>query len=79
MPASQPRRCGTTIPRIEIDGLWANPSFALVQRIHQEARRAVKIHGGQHDDIMARQAWLRRVSVVFHQRLRKAGIYVEGA
>lgn len=78
MARQQPSRCGTTIPRIEINGRWANPPFALVQRVHQEARRAVKIHGGQHDDIMAKQAWLRRVSVVFHQRLRKAGIYVEG-
>lgn len=79
MTARQQRRCGTTVPRIMIDGRWANPPFALVQRLYQAAKRAVAAHGGQHDDIMARQAYLRRVSVAFHRRLRAAGIYVEGA
>lgn len=77
--ARQPRICGTTVPRVMVNGLWANPPFALVQRIYREARKSVACNGGQHGDVIGRQLWLRRVSAVFHARLRKAGIYVEGA
>lgn len=60
----------------------------VLQRIYREARRAVITPGsgaGMHSDpvthsqVIANQASLRRVSVEFHKRLKKAGIYVEGA
>lgn len=79
MAARKPRRCGTALPRVVIDGRWANPPFALVQRIYQESRRSVPSHGRDGDsDIVDQQGWLRRVSAVFHKRLRKASIYVGG-
>ncbi len=67
-------------PRIVINGLWANPDSALLQRIYRDARRAVpRSHSGDQDPEIARASWLRKVSVVYLRRLKAAGIYVEGA
>lgn len=62
------------------------PSWALVRRHYQAAYKAVSAgRGGPGADYDSadrtgqRHAWLRKVSVEFHRRLKRAGIFVEGA
>lgn len=67
-------------PRILINGLWANPSGALLEKIYREARREVpQTYSADPDPALARAGWLRKVSAVYLRRLKAAGIYVEGA
>lgn len=64
--------------RVYRDGLWSNPPGTLIDRLYREAKKAnPRAHG---NEILSaqHQAWLRRVHVDFHQRLRAEGIYVEG-
>lgn len=70
-----------TIPAggIIIDGLWANPPGALIDRVYQEAKNAIPRTQGCSPTTPHHQAWLRKVHTEFHRRLRDRGIYVEGA
>jgi hypothetical protein len=63
-------------------------SVVLLNRIYAEAKRAVMppssgvgYHRNPSTDsqVLGNQSALRRVHVEFHKRLKKAGIYVEGA
>lgn len=52
------------------------PSCVQIWRIYAEAKASVP---GRYDsELSQQQAYLRRVSVVFHKRLKAAGIHVEG-
>lgn len=60
--------------------LWRmDPSPEELMRLYREARRAVPyFHGRDHDIVVAKQPWLRKVSDEFGRRLAAAGVYVEG-
>ena len=64
--------------KIYVNGLWANPPFAVVHRLYLQSRSAVRWTGGG-KDTLGMQSWLGRVSAEFHRRLRDAGIYVESS
>lgn len=73
---------GMRLPRGARKLWWADPPFAFVQRVLAAAERDVpRLHGIPlgHDAEFKRAWWRRRVSEVFHQRLKSLGIYVEGA
>lgn len=62
-----------------------SPSWALVRSHYKAAYKAVSARrgapGSDYDSVERtgqRHAWLRKVSVEFHRRLKRAGIYVEG-
>jgi len=68
-------------PRHELEWLtelWRmDDGFEVVQAIYRAVRRAH--HRQPTGDILARQAYLRRVSAAFHCRLQANAIFVEGA
>ena len=68
-------------PRHELEWLtelWRmDDGFAVIQAIYRAVRRAH--HRQPTGDILARQAYLRRVSAAFHRRLQANAIFVEGA
>lgn len=58
---------------------WADPPFALVQRIYRDAARTVPTSGCTgSDQTFSRQVYRRKIHLEFHRRLAASGVYVEG-